>query len=230
MFTQWTFAPPEGVNYLNKWLYYIEQFFTHLFTVFKEAITFSLGQGSQLIYWYSFIVLFLGILHFLPVAKNTILNDYSFTHSRGESVFFGWLEGTPVDLGFGRKISISGAFIRTVLDPLFITAIGYGVMEFLNEWQFGMCVILSGVALFIEEYSIFSAERNAVLNSLDADYLAKQHEIALSKYNRVDEPQMDGRVSQVGAVLATPGDAEKLRKHMAENKGKTFNTVNAKLG
>lgn len=225
----WKYSPPEGVTGGEALLSYIYYYFNHIISIVKNSITFSFGEGSPLIYWYSFIVLLLGILHWLPVLRRMLFYERHYSHGRGESVFFGWLEGTPVDLGFGEKTSISGAFIRTVLDPLFIVFLGLGIMAFLDDHNFGLCVILSAVALFIEEYGFSKEARSRLLDVHDAEYVAEQLELSLSKYDQ-GETQSSNLGFGMGAVLATPDDAEKMRKYMAENKGKTVNPVSAKLG
>lgn len=229
LFNQWTFNPPGDLNPLNELIFYILQFLKHLYTVIVEAVTFSFGQGSQIIYWYSFIVLLLGIFHWLPILKHSMLSLWSFTHYRGESVFFSWLQDKEANLGFDRNPPITATFIRTVVDPLFIIALGVGIIAFLNETSFGYCIIISGIALLMEEYSIFKAIRNIELDRLDGEYVAQQIEKGLEKYKRIGEPDLGGRVPGRGAVLASPEDAQKMYNYIERNKGRTPKLPGAKI-
>ena len=178
---------------------------------------------------YSFIVLALGLIHWLSIVKRTLIHKRLYSYSRGESIFFGWLEGSSIEIAYNTKLIITNTFITMIIDPLFIAALGLGIMFFLDEWYFGLCIILSGVALCIEEYGVYREQRREVLDVLDGEFRGQQLEEALNKYDHNKE-QVGGSIFDRGAVLASVNDVQKMKVFMNQNQGENQAKKGARIG
>lgn len=228
---QWTwFDPgidPQGAYaFFETFLSYIGQFLQQIITIFIEASTFTVGEGSQFIYGYSFFILIFGLIHWGSSIKRNLAYEKWYSYSRGTSVFLGWLEGKTILDGQGE---VTKPLIWIVLEPLFIIIVGLVFVFVLEEGAFGLCLIFSALALSVEEYREYKIFRGKLLDHLDAEFEGEELRREIDKFNQSTGLQY-GRVSTQGVVLATDNDPKKMQSYINSGGKKPPKEQGARIG
>jgi len=181
-------------------IYLILQFFSNLLGLASVVFWVSAEEADSLFVWvYSYIVVILGIAHLLSAFSRNLNHEKWFSYSRGKSVFFGWLEGRKIE-----GSAVSDTTIWMILDPLLVLFFGAGVYWLLEDENFGLFLMLSAFALFLEERLAFLERKAEVQDVIDGEYRGRRLEAQIMKFNEKETGGRDGAVTDSGAVLADP--------------------------
>ena len=126
------------------------------------------------VYIFIGLVMIVGIFHLVEVYSRNTKKELVNSYYRGDSLFFGWLEGKKI-----FRIKISMTRIWMFIEPLFILFIAYLVREVLNYNDVALVLTISAGCLFLEEFRVYQENRRIELNLidgwLDAHYVSNMH-------------------------------------------------------
>ena len=163
------------------------------FTFPGDALPYIVEQ-SQLIYWCSYLLILIAIWHYIAARRK---KSFAHTHARGSSNLYFWLEDqTLIELFTKKKnrnpklnlnnhkgkflmrlwnrisrFRFTKRFIHAFVEPATVVCIGVFIfcLPEDTDFNFGIFLIVSAIALCLDE--LFEAEkhRSVVLNVMDGD-------------------------------------------------------------
>lgn len=186
--------------YLFALNYYIFQAFQYIDTFFHSLfIIRDYPKASVLAFYYSIVVVFLGVSNILiNWKKSTISLEKSNSNHRGDSVFFGWLDLIKIKIN-GADLTLSKEFIWLFVEPVFISFLSIFLYSTGYDQNFALFLFLSSIALFLEELREFALKRGELLDIFDGEFKAQRIEQSLAKHNQAEGKK---QLKTTGAVLA----------------------------
>jgi hypothetical protein len=131
---------------------YLKQFAEELSFVDDAILNGPGEEGSKLVYIFSFIVVGLGIFNILyeQFIEESKKPNIDF---RGESLLLYWLKRKKIQLPFDLMV------FQRLIEPGLVFGIGFIILSTGGSRNFGLLLMFSSVALFIEELKAFNRDR-----------------------------------------------------------------------
>lgn len=222
----WRFTTPPNdpenpIHGLLVWLGYLEQFLAQIGEVSVNAFTFSTDPNSPspLVFIYSIIILIGGLGQWVVSIRRYMKGEKWYSYSRGESVFFSAM----------IKNSVSYTTIWMIIEPFFLFIIGVLIVALLRD-ALGLCIMLSAIALFAEEYRYYRETKHEVLDVNDAEYLAQRLEQSLKRFGEGQSSTQNDAIKKHGALLSKSGDQELMNDFITQVQQKEPETNTAQIG
>jgi len=124
----------------------------------------GVGLLSSEIKYLWYVILVLSAFHFAELYISKRQGDRYHSFYRGDSLLFGFLENKKF-FGF----TISSLFTWMVLEPLLVWLIAFFVKNIFQMEVLGLLLQISALCLFIEEYRVYSENRQLVLDLIDSE-------------------------------------------------------------
>lgn len=171
---------------------YIGQFFQNIVKLWKSLFIVNSANASSLgIFFYSYLIVVLGLVHRGNAVKRDLTWEKWYSYSRGHSVFFGGLRDKVIR---GRKITEE--FIFIVIEPVCVFLLGLAVLYYWNDPNFSYFLMLSAGALFLEERREYQQKKEKTLNMIDGDLDGQR---LMESYDKFGERPSEGFTT--GAVI-----------------------------
>lgn len=201
-------------------VYYVWQFFAQIWPMFRAVFYTAPEDGSVYVFWFSYAVVFLGLFNLVRATKENLFYEPGYSYDRGKSFVFQGLEGKRFRI-FKRTLVISDNFIRIILDPLLIIGLGALCQTHLDN-NFGVMLMISGGALFLEERSDYIRRLDQVLDAIDGRFEGERVQAEIRKYDDLEAVRSAGALQGAGpAVLAGPEDIRTYQKHIQKQKSRS---------
>lgn len=181
------------IHYIYQALQYLDTFLLSLFnwTYYPKVSLFA--------YYYSMIVVFLGISNMIVNwKKSNITHEKPDSYYRGDSIFFNWLDLVKIRIQ-GSDIVLNKAFIWLFVEPVAILVLSSFLYYSGLDPNFALFLFFGAIALFLEELQELRINRAELLDVFDGEYKAQRIEESLVKHDQV---QSKHRPKPVGAVLS----------------------------
>ena len=147
------------------WLIYpLWQFFENLPRLLQFAMITNPNphEVSLCVFYFSLLFLCIAVIHFAFILKSKNQRTFDHSYKKGRSTVFYWLEDKCIG-----SFSITPTIISMAIEPVFVFLVGFVFICF--DWNFSLLVMLSSLALFIEELWEYQIKKAQVLNVIDSE-------------------------------------------------------------
>ena len=159
----------------------------------------SYPKASWTAFFYSFTVVTLGASAMITNwRKSQITYEKPNSYYRGDSIFFNWLDLVKLKIK-GSEIVLNKEFIWLFVEPLAVLGLAAILFASGFDKNFGYYLLISSIALFMEELRELRINREDILDIFDGEHKAERIEEKLVKYNRT---RWEQKRKPIGAVLS----------------------------